>query len=70
MSVIDIRMTGDQLALLVDALETAIDNTSDNQVANEWEELRVYLIHRYTRRWGLPPSTAAAIRRSRPPRTD
>lgn len=61
MDKIDVRLTAEQLADLIDALAKARENTHDDAQANRWTQLGGWLAHRYTRRWGLPPKAAAVL---------
>lgn len=62
MEKLEIRVSREQLAALIDALAAAAEHKPGDPAAAQWQQLGSWLSHRYTRRWGLPPRAAAALR--------
>ncbi|HEV2260282.1 MAG TPA: hypothetical protein VGS06_44820 [Streptosporangiaceae bacterium] len=65
MEQMDIRMSREQLDTVIDALAVAAEHNQASQLAADCEKIGAWLSYRYTQKWGLPRSAAAALARAR-----
>lgn len=66
MDQLQIRLTRTQIEIILANLEVGVSAAAPPVDPEVTARLYTWLTDRYTRAWGLPPATAAALRKLRP----